>query len=155
MTNRHKVVLFAERLKRITEAYRADVESIIEDAKKAEVDPSGLRRLVAWMRRDSVKRAEQEAIDHQYRFLAGEVDEAAALPTDGELARAVSLYEDKHSVRQVAETLKISVGKAHKLKVLAAAFIVHQEMNTVNDPPAVESALVDPIPPFLDKRVSA
>lgn len=145
MSNRHKVALFADRLKRVTEAYRADVEAIIEDAKKADVDPPGLRRLVAWMGRDAAKRAEQALIDDQYRFLAGEIAEPPPQPTDGELATAIALFREKATVRQVADDLKISVGKAHKLKVLATAFIVQEEVNTVNesDGPDPSLAAVD------------
>lgn len=130
MTNRHKVAQFAERLRNVHDAYKADVEAIIEEAKQAEVDPAGLRRLVAWMRRDAVKRAEQALIDEQYRFLAGEVAEAPPEPTDGELAVAISMLRNKASVRQIADELKVSVGKAHKLKVLATAFIVHRSVNS-------------------------
>ena len=38
MTNRHKIALFADRMKRVTEAYHADIASILEDAKKHDVD---------------------------------------------------------------------------------------------------------------------
>jgi uncharacterized protein (UPF0335 family) len=129
MTNRHKVAQFAERLRNVNDAYKADVEAIIEEAKAAEVDPSGLRRLVAWMRRDAVKRMEQEAVDEQYRFLAGEISEPPPEPTEGELAVTIALLRNKATVRQIADELKVSVGKAHKLKVLAAAFTVHRSLN--------------------------
>lgn len=129
MTNRHKVALFADRLKRVTESFRADVESIMEDAKKADVDTSGLKRLVSWMGQDHQKRAEREAIDEQYRFLAGEIATPPAAPTEGELAQAIELYRDKATCRQVADSLKVSLGKAQKLRVLALAFIVQAEMN--------------------------
>jgi hypothetical protein len=135
MTNRHKVALFADRLRRLHDAYKADVESVMEDVKKAEIDPAGLRRLVSWMRQDTAARVQKELIDEQYRFLAGEVAEAPPEPTEGELATAIAMLRDKASVRQIADELKVSVGKAHKLKVLATAFIVHQTVNTVNTQP--------------------
>lgn len=119
----------AERLINLADAYKEDVAAVIEEAKKADIDTSGLRRLVSWMRTDATARAEREAIDEQYRFLAGEIDEPATLPDEGFLSQAVRFYADGLTVRQVAEVLKVSVGKAHKLKTLAAAFAVHAPVN--------------------------
>lgn len=130
MSNRHKVALFADRLRRVHEAYQADVDSIMQDAKQHDVDPSGLRRLVSWMRQDAAKRLEKELLDEQYRFLAGEIAEAPPEPTEGELAVAIGMVRSKATVRQIADELKVSVGKAHKLKVLATAFIVHRSVNS-------------------------
>jgi uncharacterized protein (UPF0335 family) len=138
-TNRHKVALFSDRLKRVAEAYKADVDSIMEDVKKAEVDPAAVRRLASWRRKDPAKRLEQEIIDEQYRFLAGEIPNPPEPPTEGELGVAIAMFREKATVRQVADELKISVGKAHKLKVLANAFIVQQEMNIVNEAPQDDS----------------
>ncbi len=143
MTNQHNITRFAERLTKLADDYKGDVALVIEDAKKADVDPGALRRLVSWQRKDAVKRAEDEALDEQYRFLAGEAAEAAALPTEGELATAVSLYRDRKTVREVAVEMKISTGKAHKLKVQAAAFIVHDavNVNTPASPPEPDVAI--------------
>lgn len=129
--NKHNIASLSERLANLHDTYKADVEGVIEDAKKAEVEPAALRRLVSWKRMPSVKRAEREAIDDQYRFLAGELPTPAMLPPDSELATAVRLFNDGMSVRQVAEEMQISVGKAHKLKTQAAAFkdSVHVQMN--------------------------
>lgn len=149
-TNRHKVALFSDRLKRVAEAYKADVDSIMEDVKKAEVDPAAVRRLASWKRKDPTKRLEQEIIDEQYRFLAGEIPDPPEPPTDGELGVAIAMFREKATVRQVADELKISVGKAHKLKVLASAFIVQQEMNTVNETPPPADDLA--IPPELRRE---
>lgn len=129
--NKHNIASLSERLANLHDAYKADVEGVIEDAKKVEVEPAALRRLVSWKRIPSVKRAEREAIDDQYRFLAGELPTPAVLPPDSELATAVRLFNEDKSVRQVAEEMEISVGKAHKLKTQAAAFkdSVHVQMN--------------------------
>ena len=132
--NSHNIASLADRLTTLADAYKADVDAVIEDAKRAEVDTSALRRLVSWQRKDATKRTEQEAIDHQYRFLAGELDEPAALPAEGELAEAARHYADKLTVRQVAGVMKVSVGKAQKLKTLAALFTVHAEMNVNTSP---------------------
>lgn len=141
--NSHDVAAFADRLTTLAAAYKADVDAVIEDVKKADLDTPAVRRLAAWQRKDPVKRAEQEAIDHQYRFLAGEVDEPAALP-EGELAEAARYYADKLTVRQVAEVMKISVGKAQKLKTLSGIFDVHQKMNVNRmNTPAVEMTADD------------
>src|SRR4051812_37926161 len=99
MTNQHNITRFAERLTKLADDYKEDVSLVIEDAKKADVDTGALRRLVAWQRMDSIKRAEREAIDEQYRFLAGELDEPATLPEEGELSQAVRFYSDKLTVR--------------------------------------------------------
>lgn len=152
MTNRHKVAIFADRLRNVLDANKADVEAVVEDIKKAEIDPAGVRRLVSWMRRDKSKRTDQEIVDDQYRFLAGELPAAPKPPTEGELAVAIAMYGERRSVRQVADELKVSVGKAYKLKVLASLFIVHPEMNTVNAPPPPEDDI--PIPAHL-RRVPA
>ena len=129
---RHAIAALAERLIRLSDGYRDDVAVVVEEARQAQVDPAALRRLVAWMRLDAVQRAEREALDDQYRFLAGELSQPAELPIEGELANAVRLYGMHKSVREVAAELKVSVGKAHKLRTQAAAFTVHRDVNTVN-----------------------
>ena len=131
---RHAIAALAERLIRLSDGYRDDVAVVVEEAWQAQVDPAALRRLVAWMRLDAVQRAEREALDDQYRFLAGELSQPAELPIEGELANAVRLYGMHKSVREVAAELKVSVGKAHKLRTQAAAFTVHRCVNTVNTP---------------------
>lgn len=134
-SNRDKIARFADRLVKLADDYRDDKASVIEDAKKAEIDTAALGRLVSWMRKDHIKRAEQEAIDEQYRFLAGENETPATLPPEGMLSEAARLYRDKLSVRQVAGVLKISTGKAFKLKALAELFTVHvrADVNTEHD----------------------
>ena len=136
---RHTIAALAERLTRLSEGYRDDVAVVVEEARQAQVDPAALRRLVAWMRLDAVQRAEREALDDQYRFLAGELSQPAELPIEGELANAVRLYGMHKSVREVAAELKVSVGKAHKLRTQAAAFTVHRDVNTVNTPSAPDA----------------
>ena len=137
---RHAIAALAERLTRLSDGYRDDVAVVVEEARQAQVDPAALRRLVAWMRLDAVQRAEREALDDQYRFLAGELSQPAELPIEGELANAARLYGMHKSVREVAAELKVSVGKAHKLRMQAAAFTVHQSVNTVNTPNAPDAA---------------
>lgn len=145
MTNRHKIALFADRLQRVMDGAKDDISSVIEDAKKQDIDPSALRRLVSWKRKDRTKREDQEAIDEQYRFLAGELPTPATPPSDGELAVAIRLYGEKKSVRDVADELKVSVGKAHKLKTLAALFTVHVNVNAEAAPaPEAEDDLTIP-----------
>lgn len=137
--NAHNISALADRLANLSEVYKGDVAVVMEDAKSAEVDTAALRRYVSWSGKDAVKRAEQEAIDHQYRFLAGEVDEPATLPAEGLLCQAIRLYADKLTVRQVAKVLEVSVGKAQQLKTLAVAFAgsvhvhVHVNVNTARE----------------------
>jgi uncharacterized protein (UPF0335 family) len=141
-SNEPKVLALADRLANLKEAYKADCDAVMEDAEAAEVDKPGLRRLVSWRGKDAAKRAEQEAIDDQYRFLAGDRPTPATLPPDCELARAIALYAANQTVRQVAETLDVSVGKAQKLRTLAKAFDVHFPVN-VNAVNAVEMTADD------------
>lgn len=149
--NRHNIASLSERLANLHDAYKADVEGVIEDAKKVDVEPAALRRLVSWKRIPSVKRAEREAIDDQYRFLAGELPTPAVLPPESELATAVRLFNEDKSVRQVAEEMEISVGKAHKLKTQAAAFKdsvhVQMNMNTPKGRPMEAADLGEWLPP--------
>lgn len=124
------VTVFADRLNALAAAYKDDVSAVIEEAKQAEVDPAALRRLASWMRKDEIDRLEQEAVDDQYRFLAGMRPAPAELPTEGELATAAALYASDMTIRAVAKDMGISVGKAHQLKLKAAAFNVHPRVNT-------------------------
>lgn len=127
--NAHNLTSLSDRLVNLAETYKADRASVMDDAKEFEVDTAALQRLASWKRTDATKRAEKEALDEQYRFLAGELPGPATLPADGELATAVRLFGEKMTVRQVAEEMGIAVGKAHRLKTQAAAFAVHVNMN--------------------------
>jgi hypothetical protein len=88
-TNRHKVRVLAERLQAVDDAYKRDRAALIEEAKEADVDPDTLRRLASWMRVDPARRAEREALDHQYRYLVGELPECPAVPEGTSLGRVV------------------------------------------------------------------
>lgn len=133
--NSHNIALFAERIVSLAEAHKEDMATIIDQAKAADLDASALKRLASWKRKDATKRAESEAIDHQYRFLAGEVPESATLPPECELATAIRLFRENMTVRDVAKEMNIAVGKAHKLKTQAAAFSgVHVHLNVNADP---------------------
>jgi hypothetical protein len=48
--NTHNVAAFADRLTTLAEAYKADVDAVIEDVKKADLDTPAVRRLAAWPR---------------------------------------------------------------------------------------------------------
>jgi hypothetical protein len=130
-TNRHKIRVLAERLQAVDDAHKRDRAALIEKVKEADVDPGTLRRLTSWMRVDPARRAERQALDHQYRYLAGEVPEPAAVPEGTSLSRVVKMLREHESitVRQIAEAMGVSVGKAHKLKVQAEAFTVHEVVN--------------------------
>lgn len=135
-SNQPKIARFADRLASLADDYRADVAAVVEDIKAAELDVPAVKRLASWSRQDPVKRAEREAIDEQYRFLAGETETPAKLPAEGQLAEAAKLYGDKLSVRQVAGVLKVSVGRAQKLRTIAGLFTVHvhADVNTPHHP---------------------
>lgn len=131
-----RIKSYADRLLALTEQHKADMAEVIEEAKADEVDVSALRRLVAWMRKDELARLEQEAVDDQYRYLAGLAPEPATLPSEGDLATAAALFADGLTIRAVAKEMGISVGKAHQLKVKAAAFNVHRDVNMNMNTPA-------------------
>lgn len=149
--NKHNIAALSDRLTNLADAYKEDVAGVIEEAKRAEIEPAALRRLVGWKRMDATKRAEREAIDDQYRFLAGELPTPATLPPNGELATAVRMFGEGMTVRQVAEAMEIAVGKAHKLKTQAAAFMdsvhVHVNVNTPKMPEMVAGDLGEWLPP--------
>jgi uncharacterized protein (UPF0335 family) len=147
MTN-NKVRGFADRLQNLVENYKADVDSLKLEAEKVDVDFSGIRRLVSWRLKDAQKRAEQEAIDEQYRFLAGERPTPAEIPPETQLAQAAELFGQDMTVRGVSAALKISVGKAQKLRTLAALFGVHVRVNvnTAPKPTAITSPDVAALP---------
>lgn len=128
-----KLTAFAERLRNLREGFKEDVQDLMSDAGDANIEGPALRRLVSWLSQDHAKRAEKEAIDEQYRFLAGERATPATPPAGSMLALAIDLYRNEATVRTVAETLQVSVGKAAALRSQAAAFIVHVHEN-VNTP---------------------
>lgn len=127
-----KLKSFADRLTKLRSDFKEDCDTLLDDAEKGGIEKAALRRLVAWQGQDHVARAEREAIDDQYRFLAGDRATPGVLPVEGMLSQAVELYRNNAKVRTVAETLKVSTGKAHKLKSQASAFLVHvhADMNT-------------------------
>jgi len=125
-----RLVSFAERVRTLRAAFKEDMKTLREQIAESDLDPAAVVRLAAWMDKDETARVEQEAIDEQYRFLAGVLPEPAELPEDGQIAKAAALYADGMTVRAVAKEMGVSTGKAHKLKVLAAAFKdVHRAVN--------------------------
>jgi uncharacterized protein (UPF0335 family) len=115
----------AAQLRDLQDATKAQIAGVMARAEEAGLDPAGLRRFVSWKRKNEEKRAQQEAIDQQCRYLAGERDTPAQLPIGCELAQALNLYRRDLTVRQVAEEMRISVGKAGKLRQLSRMFAVH------------------------------
>ena len=99
----NKIAILAEQLKQLKDDYKKGHAALLDEAKKAEIDPGALQRLVAWMRKNEFARLEQEVLDDQYRFLTGLRSTPATLPAEGELARAAALYAQKLTVRAVAE----------------------------------------------------
>lgn len=115
----------AAQLRDLQDANKKGVEKLLSKAEGQGVDPAGLKRFVAWKRQNEEKRAQREAIDQQCRYLAGERETPAELPIGCELYRAVHYYRRNFTVRQVADEMEISTGKAGKLRELAQMFIVH------------------------------
>ena len=128
MTN-NKIVALSQRLAKLANDYKATRAALLDEAGMADIDPAALGRLVTYMRKDELARLDQQAVDNQFRFHAGLRPTEAEIPHGGQLAMAASLYADGKTVRAVAEQMGISVGKAHKLKMEAAAFNVQAQMN--------------------------
>jgi hypothetical protein len=126
-----KIRLLAERLQIVDQAYKRDRAAVIEEPKQADLDPNALRRLVSRMRVDPAKMTEREAVDHQYRFLIGELPEPAAFSRGTRLARVVEMLRENENltVRQIAKALSVSVGTAHTLRRQATAFNVQSDLN--------------------------
>ena len=126
-----RLIAFAERVSALRAQHKADMQVLRDEiAQTGKHDVAAVMRLAAWMDKDETDRAEREALDEQYRFLAGVLPEPAELPENGQIATAAALYADGMTVRAVAKEMGVSTGRAHKLKVLAAAFTgVHRAVN--------------------------
>lgn len=139
MSDPEEFKALAAELSRLQESGKSQVAILMERAEAAGFDPAGLRRFVSWKRKDGEKRAQQEAVDQQCQYLAGERETPATLPVGCELAQALNLYRRQMTVRQVAEELRISTGKAGKLRQLARMFVadvhVHATVDNVDDVP--------------------
>lgn len=125
----------AAQLRDLQDATKAQIAGVMARAEEAGLDPAGLRRFVSWKRKNEEKRAQQEAIDQQCRYLAGERDAPAQLPIGCELAVALNLYRRNMTVRQVAEEMNVSVGKAGKLRQMSRMFAVHVHATVDSRPP--------------------
>ncbi len=144
----------AAQLRDLQDATKESLATFNEKVAGQGIDPAGLRRFVSWKRQDEQKRAQREAIDQQCRYLAGERDTPAELPIGCELARALNCFRRNMTVRQVAEELGVSTGKAGKLRELARMFDVHvharvdkprrQKLDVISPP---ETATLPTIPP--------
>lgn len=143
MIERDHFKALALQIRDLQDTHKDNVEKVLEHADDAGVDRAGLRRFVAWKRQDPEKRAQKEAIDQQCQYLAGERDTPAVLPVGCELAQAINCFRRNMTVRQTAEELRISTGKAGKLRQLARMFATDVVHATVD----VDSAKVDVISP--------
>lgn len=144
----------AAQLRDVQDAAKAQAAGVLARAEEAGLDPAGLRRFVSWKRKDEAKRAQQEAIDQQCRYLAGERETPAQLPIGCELAQAINLYRRDFTVRQVAEELRISTGKAGKLRQLSKMFIVHVHA-TVDKTPDHDPETGEIVPTYTEEQAAA
>jgi hypothetical protein len=69
----NRIAVVAERLMKLTDDYKSSRVALLDEARNADIDPSALARLVGWSRKSEQERLEQEALDHQYRYLAGSI----------------------------------------------------------------------------------
>jgi len=124
MIERNHFKAIALHIRNLQDTHKDNIEKVLEHADDAGIDRAGLRRFVSWKRKDPEKRAQNEAIDQQCQYLAGERDTPAVLPVGCELAQAINCFRRNMTVREVAEELRISTGKAGKLRQLARMFDV-------------------------------
>jgi uncharacterized protein (UPF0335 family) len=122
MIDREQFKALATQFRDLQDANKENVSKFLENVEAKGIDRGGLRRFVAWKRKDSEKRAQQEAIDQQCLYLAGERDTPADLPIGCELYRALHCFRRNMTVLQAAEELGVSNGKAGKLRQLARMF---------------------------------
>jgi hypothetical protein len=141
----NKIATLSQRLVKIANDYKATRTALLDEAKNAGIEPVALGRLATWMRKDELARLDQQAVDDQFRFHAGLRPTAAEMPRGGQLAMAASLYAEGKTVRSVADKMGVSVGKAHKLKMEAAAFNVQPQVN-MNAPQDVGDGRSVPTP---------
>lgn len=152
--DRDQFKALAAQLRDLQDATKESLATFNEKVAGQGIDPAGLRRFVSWKRQDEQKRAQREAVDQQCRYLAGERDTPAELPIGCELARALNCFRRNMTVRQVAEELGVSTGKAGKLRELARMFDVHvharvdkprrQKLDVISPP---ETATLPSAPP--------
>jgi hypothetical protein len=104
----NKLAELAQRKAKLANDYKVAVAALRDEAKEANIDPAALGRLVTYMRKDEQARLDQQAVDDQYRFLAGLRSAAAEIPPGGQLAMAAALYAKDMKVRAVADKMGIS-----------------------------------------------
>jgi uncharacterized protein (UPF0335 family) len=146
--DREQFKALATQFRDLQDSNKNSVDRFMEQVAGHGIDTAGLRRYVARKRQGSEKRAQQDAIDQQCLYLAGERDTPAELPIGCELAQAINLFRRNMTVQQVAAELRVSNGKAGKLRQLGQMFDVsiHSKMDgrrkpkvTVITPPEVAS----------------
>jgi hypothetical protein len=122
MIDREQFKALATQFRDLQDSNKENVSKFLENVEAKGIDRGGLRRFVAWKRQNSEKRAQQEAIDQQCLYLAGERDTPAQLPIGCELYRALHCFRRNMTVLQAAQELGVSNGKAGKLRQLARMF---------------------------------
>lgn len=141
-----KLKSYVERIEKLIEerdGIAGDIRDVFAEAEGVGYDKAALRRIVAWRALDAGEQDAREYLDDCY--LAALEGRHPNLPADGprdpELAKAVALFRDGKTVRDVKEALKISLGKAAKLHARAKPFLdavrkpgrpsanVHAELN--------------------------
>lgn len=124
MIDDNPIVRFADRINAIKTRAREDMAVVIDEAKAAGHDPATLRKIASLLEMDEDKREERDTLLDLYRSAAG-IDppmENVDYRQNQEDWRAADLFEADLSVRDVAKRMKISTGKAHKLRVRWCAF---------------------------------
>ena len=67
----NRIAVVAERLLKLADDYKSSRAALLDEARKADIDPAALGRLVTWMRKPELARLDEQAVDEQFRFHAG------------------------------------------------------------------------------------
>lgn len=124
-----------EQIVKVCEEARAAIDAQLEIIKGAldagleqhSLDPGAVRRLLAWRRKnekDPAKRAFDDELDDQYRFLiegGTAYDMPAKADTEIERVMALCSGDKPPKIEAIKRALECSQGKAHKLRSLAVA----------------------------------
>jgi hypothetical protein len=129
---------FASALVDLVQRCAGDIDAIKEartrmkkrlDAAAADygIDPGAVRRLVAWLEKQSnsgnINHARAAELDDVYRSIMNGGTPAVLKRTDTELDKVMALITGKKlpKIDDIMEAIGCSRGKAHKLRILAAA----------------------------------
>ena len=124
-----KLKSYVERYERLAEdrqGISSDMADVLSEAEGNGYDKAALRRVIAWRALDAGQQQEREFLDDVYRSALEGRDPYVTLndtPRDPKLARAVEMFREGATVREVKEVMKVSQGTAASLHRRAKPFL--------------------------------